>query len=200
MRQPILGGAAILMLAGVVAALPALRTADGPPPGFSGGFGEPSCAACHFDNDVNAFGGRVLVEGLPDAYEAGKEYVLTVRLEAGGTAVAGFEVTARFSEGASRERNAGILRSLDQRSAVTDSAGISYLHHTRAGSVATDDTGSSWALQWIAPKEGGAVTINVAANSGNADSSPLGDLVFTTEVTLPPALGGIPLPSRESPR
>ena len=27
----------------------------------------------------------------------------------------------------------------------------------------TADTGSSWALQWIAPQQGGAVTINVAA-------------------------------------
>lgn len=188
------------MLAGVVGALPARRTAEAPPPGFSGGFGEPSCVACHLDNEVNAFGGRVLVEGLPDAYEAGKEYVLTVRLEAGGTAVAGFEMTARFSEGASRESNAGILTPLDQHSAVTDSAGISYLHHTRAGSVVTADTGSRWALQWIAPQQGGAVTINVAANSGNADSSPLGDLVFTMEVTLRPALGELPLPTQESHR
>jgi hypothetical protein len=31
------------------------------------------------------------------------------------------------------------------------------------------------------------VTFSVAANSGNADNSPLSDLIYATEVIVPPA-------------
>ena len=39
-----------------------------PPPGHTAGFGEPSCISCHLGNDVNAFGGSVTIEGLPDRF------------------------------------------------------------------------------------------------------------------------------------
>ena len=164
MAVRIICGTAVLVLTGIMSALPARPTAEGPPPGFSGGFGEPSCVACHLGSDANAFGGRVILEGLPTAYEPGGEYLLTVLLQAEGTVVAGFQVTARFSNGSERRQNAGTLSPVDGRSAVTDSAGISYLHQSRAGSLTRSGSGSSWTLRWIAPPDGGAVTLNVAAN------------------------------------
>lgn len=155
-----------------------------PPPGFTGGFEEPSCVACHVGNAINAFDGHIRIEGLPDRYTPGAEYLLTVVLEAEGTAVAGFQISARYTDGDRRGRNAGALHPADARSQVTDSASVSYLHQNAAGSVAFGGFGSSWSLIWIAPDTGDRVTINVAGNSGNADNSPLGDLVFTTERTI----------------
>ncbi len=178
--------AAVLVLSGTAVAVPAVVTVEGPPPGFTGGFGEPSCVACHLGSEVNAFGGRVVVEGLPAAYAPGAEYILTVLLEAEETQAAGFQITSRFTGGAGWGRNAGRLEPIDARVAVTDSAGVSYVHQSLEGSRTHTSDGSSWSVVWVAPSAGGPVTISVAANSGNADNSPLSDLVYTAEVIVPP--------------
>lgn len=99
-----LGAIAAVTTFVTVGAAPALFHATAPPAGVTGGFGETTCASCHIGNDVNAFGGSVRVEGLPSAFEAGREYVLTVDLRADETAVAGFQLAARFAEGGSRGR------------------------------------------------------------------------------------------------
>jgi len=187
MRALPLRSAAVLALAGAAAALPGSRTIERPPPGYSGGFGEASCVTCHVGNEINAFGGRVYLTGLPERYEQEGEYVLSVVLEADETEIAGFQVTARFADGPQRGRSAGRLVPVDARTAVTDSAGVSYLHQSRAGSATSDRSGSSWSFAWTAPGSAHAVLFNVAANSGNADESPLGDLVYTHEATAHPA-------------
>lgn len=199
MEGRFLGSVAVLAIVGAAAAFTPPRVTDGPPPGFSGGFGEPSCVTCHLGNDVNAFGGQVRLAGLPAAYEPGTEYVLTVVLEAEETAVAGFQVTARFADAARMGRNAGRLGPLDERVSVADSAGVSYAHQTLVGSTTSNASGSSWALKWTAPQDGGPVTLNVTANSGNADKSPLGDLVYADEVTLPSARTRSALPQSTEP-
>ena len=175
---------AALALAGA-AAVP--RSAETPPAGFTGGFGEPDCTHCHLGNDVNAFGGSVTVEGLPARYDPGREYVLTVSLSAEETDVAGFQLTARWAEGARAGASAGRLSAVDARAATRDSLGITYAHHAPAGVPArADRSGSTWSVAWTAPDEPGPVLIHVAANSGNADNSPLGDLVFTHRARVEP--------------
>jgi hypothetical protein len=177
--------AAVLAIAGTAASLPVPRLTEGPPAGYSGGFGEPTCSACHIGSEENAFGGRVALLGLPERYDPQTEYLLTVLLEADETANAGFQLTARFTDGPNRGRNAGTLAPVDQRATLSDSADVSYLHQSRVGAITPSSSGSSWAVAWIAPASGESVTINVAANSGNADNSPLGDLVYTHEATVP---------------
>lgn len=180
--------AAVVTAVGVTAAaLPAGFMAEGPPPGFTGGFGEATCVTCHIGNDVNAFGGEVRVDGAPTAYEPGAEYVLAVVLTADETDAAGFQIAARFADGSSRGRNAGRLYPVDGRTALTDSAGISYLHQSPAGVATRDRSGSSWSIGWTAPESADPVAIHVAANSGNGDESPLSDLVYTSERIIPAA-------------
>lgn len=171
------------LLAGV-AAVDAGFMAEAPPAGFTGGFDEDSCVFCHTGNDINAFGGEVRVEGLPRAYRPGEEYLLTVVLRADETSVAGFQLAARFADGSRKGENAGALAPVDDRTARTDSAGVSYLHQSPAGSVTADPSGSSWTVVWTAPPSDAPVAIHVAANSGNGDESPLGDLVYLHQRTL----------------
>lgn len=189
MRETVLRTAAVLVVAGAAAAFPARRTTEGPPAGFTGGFGEPSCVTCHVGNEVNAFGGRTFVSDLPSGYEPGGEYVVSVVLEAEETSVAGFELTARFADGPERGANAGTLVPADARTAVKDSAGVAYAHQSLAGSVTEHSSGSSWTITWIAPRSEHPVALHLAANSGNADDSPLGDLVYTHEAVIAPATG-----------
>ena len=63
--------------------------AEGAPPGFSGGFKEDSCHACHFHAEVNSGGGRVRIEGVPAQFVAGQRYTLTVTLTRAGMKRAG---------------------------------------------------------------------------------------------------------------
>lgn len=179
--------AVALPLAGATAWVPMHRLTEGPPAGFTGGFGEQSCHACHIGNDVNAFDGRVYLNGLPDAWEPGTTYALEVLLEAEETDLAGFQMTARFAEGETRGNDAGVLAPGDARSEVTDSAGVHYLQQSPTGAATGDRSGSRWTLSWMAPEVGGSVRLNVAANSGNGDDSPLGDLVYVFEAIVPAA-------------
>jgi hypothetical protein len=77
----------------------------GAPPGTTGGFGEPTCMQCHFDGELNAAGGSLDVDGLPERYTPGETYRLIVRLRHAGTAAAGFQLSARTADGA----QAGVL-------------------------------------------------------------------------------------------
>lgn len=187
-----------LALCGAALALPGaagltLFHATAPPPGHTGGFGEPTCIECHTGDALNAFGGSVRIEGLPRRYTPGTIYPVTVVLRAEETSIAGFELAARFREGPDRGRPAGALRPIDQRVSVTiDERGQPYAHQTETGSAVSDPSGASWPLEWVAPGEGGDVVLHVAANSGNGDNSPLGDLIYAAEVRTgrrPPADG-----------
>ena len=187
-----------------VAATPSLFHATAPPAGTTGGFGEQSCASCHIGSDVNAFGGSVRLEGLPHVWEPGREYVITVDLRAEETAIAGFQLAARYLEGEARGRPAGMLEPVDGRTAVSDSLGIAYLHQTEAGSATHDPSGARWSFAWRAPSADAApadatVVFHVAANSGNGDNSPLGDLVYTAEHNLPRVAPTPPNHSRKPP-
>lgn len=184
MRRIFVSAAVASALVAGVAATDAAFMAEAPPAGFTGGFGEGSCVFCHTGNDINAFGGEVRIEGLPQTYGPDEEYLLTVVLRADETSVAGFQLAARFADGPREGQDAGVLRPVDDRTARTDRAGVSYLHQSRVGSVTADPSGSSWTVGWTAPRSGAPVAIHVAANSGNGDESPLGDLVYTDARTL----------------
>lgn len=177
---------AALTLVGAARAAPGPHV-TGPPAGHTGGFGEPTCAVCHEGSDINAFGGSVVLEGLPRQYVPGDTYVLTVVLSAEETDVAGFQLAVRFSGGAGWGQTAGVLSPIDLRVAVTSGdSGPPYAHHTEAGAAVVTDAGSTWSVEWSAPEHGGPVAFHVAANSGNGDNSPLSDLVFVTQTILAP--------------
>ena len=178
--------AAALTLVGAAVAVPSFH-ASGPPVGHTGGFGEPTCLECHIGSDLNAFGGGVSVLGLPDAYGRGQRYLLTVVLEAEETATAGFQLSVRYGGGAEWGTSAGELVPIDSRVIVTRAeTGQSYAHQTLVGSPTADPDLATWSLEWVAPLVGGPVAIHVAANSANDDDSPLSDLVYATDVTIPP--------------
>jgi len=160
------------------------RHAEAPPTARTGGFGEQTCVECHLEYQLNPPGGRLLLEGAPAEYEAGRTYPLTVVLQSEEMDRAGFEAAARFESGAAAGAQAGVLASVDARVAVTpDSVSrMPYAHHTRAGTHVSDPALATWSLTWTAPASGGDVVFHLAANSANGDDSPLGDLVYTTVV------------------
>lgn len=176
----------------------------GPPPGHTGGFGEPDCTACHFDAPVNPEGGEFRVDGLPERYAPGETYRLRVTLEAPELGRAGFQLAARFGEGERRGISAGTLTARDSTVQVAVSGDgsdgdrepehdLHYAQHTEAGTgpPARASAGRyAWSVRWTAPKApGGPVLFHAAANAANDDASEFGDRVFTLEVRVDPPEG-----------
>ncbi|HEX8906359.1 MAG TPA: choice-of-anchor V domain-containing protein [Longimicrobiaceae bacterium] len=155
---------------------------DTPPPARTGGFGEQTCRACHFDGELNAAGGTFSISGIPERYTPGQTYRLTISLQRTAMQAGGFELAARFAAGDSAGRQAGTLRASDERAQVkTAASGIQYASHTRPGIQLTAEGRIAWVLEWTAPESAaGDVVFHAAANAANDDNSPLGDFIYTT--------------------
>jgi hypothetical protein len=160
---------------------------DAPPPGMTGGFGEPTCATCHFPPVRPDVAGTLIVRGIPASHRAGAVYEVSIELERPGLERAGFELAARFADGCGSGRQAGQLAGSDAGVAVTEAAGVQYAHHTASGSRPPVPGRARWTVRWTAPARGsGAVAFHVVGNAANGDESPLGDHVYAFETTTAP--------------
>jgi hypothetical protein len=168
----------LLAAAPLVLASEFVRYADGPPPGFTGDFGEPTCGTCHMDADVVPDAREVVVHGVPAHYEAGKTYRLVVSATSEGIAAAGFQLASRTA----RDRQAGTLRAIDGRARVmTDSAtGVEFASHTAEGTALVGGDSARWALEWTAPlTPADSVVFSAVVNAANGDDSNFGDRILT---------------------
>jgi hypothetical protein len=180
----------IAVTAAVLAATLRLATsaayAEGAPPGFSGGFKEDSCHACHFHEQLNAGGGRVVVEGVPTNFEAGRRYLLTVTLTRAGMKRAGFQLAARFKDSGAQAGTLTPGPGESERITVASHSGVEYASQQKAGSsVGGDET--RWTIEWTAPDRGGPVSVHVSANAADGNESADGDYVYTAASESSPA-------------
>jgi hypothetical protein len=183
-----LGAAAV-----VLSVLPlALRaSASGALPARTGGFGEMTCQQCHWENRLNDLSGQLRLDGMPDAYTPGQQYLITVTLARPGVTRAGFQLSARedginMNAGA----DAGVLRTMDALTeTVQESAAkrVTYLQHTAAGTQMRTPGTAKWMFEWTAPEGPVPVVFHVAANASNGDDSPLGDFIYTATAATKPA-------------
>jgi hypothetical protein len=158
---------------------------DGPPARYTGGFSEPTCVSCHFEGQVNQAPGRLALVGVPEQYEGGKVYPVTVTLTRPGMMIAGFELSVRFESGA----QAGTLELLPEdkgKIGLTVERDVQYAHHLRPGTSRVVSDTSRWTLRWTAPTNPAPVLFNAVGNAADSDDSPLGDFIFATEVIARP--------------
>ena len=171
----------VLILFGVLGAVivaARLPYPEAAPLAHTGGFGEPTCYRCHFDNPLNAPGGTFTLGGVPKTYVAGQRYVLNVELARTGMGRGGFQLAARFPDG----RQAGMLEAISGRVAVAtiDSTGVQYAGHTEAGTRLVQRDTARWAVAWTAP-DSGSVQFHLVGNAANDDASEFGDFVYQAE-------------------
>lgn len=152
---------------------------DGAPPGFSGGFKEESCHACHFHQDLNAPPGRVTIDGVPPQYESGKKYTLTIAVSRIDMKLAGFQFAARFKDGGAQAGTLTPGSGNTDRIAIAREGAIQYAGQSKAGSTLTEPGVATWSVEWTAPAGGGAVVFNAAANAADGNGSADGDFVYT---------------------
>jgi hypothetical protein len=163
------------------AAADGLAMRDMPPTARTGGFGEDTCQSCHFHADLDTGSGSLTILGLPDRFEPGKRYTLSLIMAHPAMAVAGFQLSARFEDGT----QAGALAAMDPDSrtlAVSTDAGVQYAHHLLDGTTPAAPDTARWTIHWTAPDSGGTVVFHAIGNAGDDDDSPLGDFVYTARV------------------
>lgn len=150
-------------------------------PARTGGFGEMTCQQCHWENPLNDPPGRLTLDGIPETYTPGEQYLITLTLARPGLGRAGFQLAAR-EEGIDMNSgsDAGELRDADGRSerVQDDRKRVTYLQHSPAATDPRAPGAATWTFTWTAPPEG-AVVFHAAANAANGDDSPLGDYIYT---------------------
>lgn len=156
--------------------------AEGAPPGFSGGFEEESCHACHFDAEPNSNGGRVTIEGVPASFAAGQRYTLTVTLTRSGMKRAGFQLVARFKDSGAQAGTLAPGPDEAERVGVASLGGVQYAGQKHAGSSVDAADAALWTIEWTAPDRGEPVVFHVAANAADGNENANGDFVYTQSV------------------
>ena len=163
--------------------------AEGAPAGFSGGFKDDSCHACHFHERLNSGPGRVTIDGVPAAFVAGQRYSLTITLTRTGMQRGGFQLAARFKSSGAQAGTLAPAAVDAQRVGVESQGGVQYVGQKAAGSSLGAGAGDTvrWAIEWTAPERAEAVVFHVAANAADGNGSVDGDLVYTTSAeSIPP--------------
>jgi hypothetical protein len=162
-------------------ALLALHFRDGPPARVTGGFGEDSCAACHFGNELNESRGQLMLGGFPGIYQPGASYELELALARPGMAVAGFQLAIRSDPDGAQ---AGIMTVPGTEAAHTGlltERGVQFAQHRIMRPAPGEDDQVRWNLTWTAPETGGRVVLHAAAVAGDGDESQAGDFAYTLE-------------------
>jgi hypothetical protein len=155
--------------------------AAGPPAARTGGFSEPTCAECHHDSPLNAPDGRLSLDSLPVAgFRPGQTYDLWVSLSKPGMTRAGFQLAARIDESAGKDKQAGTVTPVDDRTQFVPKyfGPVQYLEHSHRGTELLQPDSARWRFRWTAPTSPVPVVFHVAANAANNDNSELGDFIY----------------------
>jgi hypothetical protein len=153
--------------------------ADGAPPGFTGGFKEQACDACHFEADVNLKPGELTISGVPERYAGGERYELTVTLTRPEMQIGGFQLAARFEATGAQAGTLAVRPADTEQIKVQTSDGVQYANQLQAGTALTTLGIARWTLIWTAPPSPGAVMFHASANAANNDEFASGDYVYT---------------------
>ena len=96
----------------------------------------------------------------------------------------GFQLAARFAEGAARGRQAGSFQRFgDDVAVITESSDVQYAQHNGIGA----DEMARWQLQWTAPASAkGSVVFHLVGNAGSDDASAFGDFIYSIKIMVPP--------------
>lgn len=184
-----LAGAAALTVSAALALSLSPRVsgyADGAPAGFSGGFGEESCHACHFHEDLNSGPGRVTITDVPKQFAPGERYPVTVTLTRPGMTLGGFQLTARFKEDGAQAGTFAPAPGQAERVMIDAQGPVQYASQRRKGTELISADTAVWKLLWTAPRADGTVIFHVAANAANGDETAEGDYVHTSSVESAP--------------
>jgi len=177
---------AALLLAGVSIAAAA---SIGPQAGMTGvpaigaEAAEGLCVSCHTSFALNPdAAGTIALIGVPERYEAGRSYTLTIRVGHSDPAAMrwGFQLTAVATKDGSGAGELVATNTTTTQVLPSMSGTRTYMSHSYEGTGIGQAGGMSWAFEWKAPPPStGPVGFFAAVNAANADGSNQGDRVYS---------------------
>ena len=153
--------------------------ADGAPPGFTGGFKEQACDACHFEAALNVKPGQLTISGVPERYTVGERYEIIVTLTRPEMKMGGCQLAARFEATGAQAGTLAARPGDAKQIKVETSGGLQYANQLKAGTALTTSDTVRWTLIWTAPPPSGTVVFHASANAANNDEFASGDYVYT---------------------
>ncbi|MBX7221639.1 MAG: hypothetical protein K1Y36_16935 [Blastocatellia bacterium] len=156
---------------------------SGPDPGYTNAPGDiDTCVNCHDQFQLNTGSGQVSLTGLPQVYQPGQTYPLTISVEQQGRTRWGFQATALTANG----EKAGTFVLTDPNLTRIQSSSVSgklrdYIEHTQAGTQNGTPRKATWRFSWKAPAtDAGPVTFYFCGNAANGDNTNQGDYIYSS--------------------
>jgi len=160
---------------------------DAPPPRSTGGFGEATCERCHFGVGLNEAPGSFTIDGLPEQYQPGKSYTLSLTLTLPGLGAGGFQLSSRFEDSGAQAGSFASPGEDAERVGVVTDREVEFAHQRSAGTAPAAPDTARWSVLWTAPAAGsGTVLFHGVANAADGDESPFGDQIYTSVTTSLP--------------
>ncbi len=160
---------------------------DGPPARVTGGFGEDSCFACHWDGTENDEVGTLTIAGFPEHFQASVTYDLEITLTHPELEVAGFQLAIRRAEDGVQAGHLEVAEGEEERVRILTDREIDFAHHLVPGIEPTGEQATRWRLRWVAPEAPeGNVLLHASVVAGDGDHSQMGDAVYTIELESRP--------------
>lgn len=172
--------------------------AKGPDPRHTGAPGDMTCAmaGCHVGTPLNGGGGNVVLgTSAGTTYTPGQKQTITITINDPVAKVYGFQVTARIDSNPILGQ-AGDFTAGTQQIVLCDlgdlkpngklcpaNETVQFIEHSLPFKTNTIS------VTWTAPATNvGTVTLYVAANAANGNTTETGDHIYTTQLTLCPVL------------
>ncbi|WP_126798418.1 choice-of-anchor V domain-containing protein [Aliidiomarina soli] len=165
-----------LIVAGLLASSAVSAFPEGAEPGYTGGWEQPDCSACHFAGPPQSERSGIELAGLAQQLVPGKTYQLELIVLDPEQQVGGFQLAIR---NAGTGASSGEFEPQSGQQQL-EADGITYLSHSEPAEASADgeEQRTRWYIHWKAGADQ-AVEISVAAVAADADASPLGDNVYT---------------------
>jgi len=146
--------------------------------------GRQTCVGCHSTFALNSGQGSLRLENLPETYQPGETYRLTLALADPNARRCGFELTSIDAD----NNKAGALGLVNQQNTQL-SGGVGnrpqFIKHTRGGTAAGQANGNSWEFEWTAPNaDVGPVTFYFAGNAANNNGGTDGDRIYAASQSI----------------
>ena len=158
---------------------------------------QQNCTECHSSFAFNSGQGTLNLQGLPESYQPGETYRLTLALADPNARRWGFELTALTSNNSRGGNLAVVNQQATQLSNNNNQP--QYLKHRSAGTFPRQANSASWIFDWTAPREGtGEITFYFCGNAANNNDNSSGDRIYGSERTLVEAEPPPPPPPPDS--
>ena len=153
-----------------------------PPNGYAGNPpAQNTCTACHSSFQLNSGQGSIELIDMPESYQPGETYPISISFEDPDASRWGFELTVIDED----NNRAGTIEVVDGNVIQISGDNPQYLKQRSAGTYRGQRNEATWDFEWTAPDNGMEnVTFYIAGNAANNNGGTSGDRIYARSFPL----------------